>query len=80
MLTNGGLFIKLVYMTGLAAELLKILQSSTCYGTYQLFSLCTHGLRPYGDSGKEGRGVSDTAFAFISRKIALANLSLHLWY
>jgi len=33
MLTNGGLLIKLVYMTGLAAELLKILQSSTCYGT-----------------------------------------------
>ena len=33
MLTNGGRLIKLVYMTGLAGELLKILQSSTCYGT-----------------------------------------------
>ena len=33
MLTNGGLLIKLAYMSGLAWELLKILQSSTCYGT-----------------------------------------------
>ena len=31
-LTNGWLLIKLVYMTGLAGELLKILQRSTCYG------------------------------------------------
>ena len=31
-LTNGWLLIKLVYMIGLAGELLKILQRSTCYG------------------------------------------------
>ena len=46
-------------MTGLAAELLKILQSSTCYGTKQLFSLCTHeNFRT--DSGERGRRMVET--------------------
>ena len=46
-------------MTGLAAELLKILQSSTCYGTKQLFSLCTHE-KVRRDSRGRGRRMVET--------------------
>ena len=78
-------------MTGLAAELLNILQSSTCYRAKQLFSLCTHEKSPYrlcrkgkedgGGAGKEGRGgIRDRAFAFISGQMALAKVNLHLLY
>ena len=58
MLTNVGLLLN-SFMTGLAAEPLKILQSSICYRTLQLFSLCTHE-KVRTDSGGRGKRMVET--------------------